>query len=58
MQVMNYFKKCEDFGAYSFSIDVSVDVPDIVQRPVFIPGVVEGFYSWFLWGEVGCDFFF
>jgi hypothetical protein len=37
---------------------VIVDVADIVQLPVFIPGVVEGFYSWFLCGETGCDFFF
>jgi hypothetical protein len=50
MQVMNYLKKCEDFVAYSVSVDVSADVADIVQFPVFIPGVVEGFYSWFLGG--------
>jgi hypothetical protein len=54
---MNYLKKCEDFVAYSVSIDVRVDVADIVQLPVFIPGVVEAFYSRFLWGETGCDFF-
>jgi hypothetical protein len=45
---MNYLKKCEDFLAYSFSTDVSVEVADVVQLPVFIPGVVEGFYCWFL----------
>jgi len=43
MQVMHYFKKYEDFVACSFSVDVNVDVTDIVQLPVaFIPGVVEG----------------
>jgi hypothetical protein len=55
---MNYVEKCEDSVAYSISIDVNIDVTDIVQLPVFIPCVVEGFYGWFLWGETGCDFFF
>jgi hypothetical protein len=55
---MNYFKKCEDIVAYSFSVDVSIDVTVIVQLPVFIPGVVEGFYNWFVRREAGCDFFF
>jgi len=40
---MNYFKKCDDFVAYLYSIHMNVDVTDIVQLPVFIPGVVEGF---------------
>ena len=58
MQVMNYLKKYEDFVAHSVPIDVSINVTDILQLPVFIPGVVEGFYIWFQWGETGCDFFF
>jgi hypothetical protein len=37
-----FFKKYEDFVAYSFSIDASIDVTVIVQFPVSIPGVVEG----------------
>jgi len=45
MQVMNYFKKHKDFVACSFSVDVNVDVTDIVQLPFFIPGVVEGSYN-------------
>jgi hypothetical protein len=50
---MNYLKKCEDFVAHSVSIDVSIDVTDIVQLPVFIPGA-------FTAGSYGglTDFFF